>query len=111
MGHYYCGRPDIRQALGPGWIGLRTDRQYADHPVRAGFVSSWRGCANRVVSTVITAASSSSVGEPLTMGEQRILIIWDGHSGMLPCFLGGKVWRLVRSSRSTRAISLVSRVG
>jgi hypothetical protein len=67
MGHYYCGRPDIRQALGPGWIGLRTDRQYADHPVRAGFVSSWRGSANRVLRTVITAASSSSVGEPLTM--------------------------------------------
>src|SRR4051794_32896303 len=22
-GHYHCGRPDIRQALGPGWIGLR----------------------------------------------------------------------------------------
>jgi hypothetical protein len=30
---HYCGRPDIRQALGPGWIGLRNDRQYADQPV------------------------------------------------------------------------------
>jgi hypothetical protein len=28
----YCGLPDIRQAVGPGWMGLRTDRQYADQP-------------------------------------------------------------------------------
>jgi hypothetical protein len=28
----YCGRPDIRQARGPGWMGLRSDRQYADQP-------------------------------------------------------------------------------
>ena len=27
------------------------------------------------------------------------------HSGMFPCFLGGSVARLVRSSRSTRVIS------
>ena len=65
QGHY-CGRADIRQALGPGWIGLRTDRQYADHPVRAGAAFSWRSAENRVLRTVITAASSSSVGEPLT---------------------------------------------
>ncbi|HET6758586.1 MAG TPA: hypothetical protein VFH20_04850, partial [Propionibacteriaceae bacterium] len=62
----YCGRADIRQALGPGWIGLRTDRQYADQPVRAGAASSGRFAVNRVLRTVITAASSSSVGEPLT---------------------------------------------
>src|SRR5512133_894898 len=63
---HYCGRADIRQALGPGWIGLRTDRQYADQPLRAGVGSSpcWR--PKRVVSTLRTAASSSSVGEPLT---------------------------------------------
>ena len=23
----YCGRPDIRQASGPGWTGARTERQ------------------------------------------------------------------------------------
>jgi hypothetical protein len=28
----YCGLADIRQAVGPGWRGLRTDRQYADQP-------------------------------------------------------------------------------
>ncbi len=28
-----------------------------------------------------------------------------GHSGMFPCFLGGSVARLVRSSRSARTIS------
>ncbi len=28
-----------------------------------------------------------------------------GHSGMFPCFLGGSVSRLVRSSRSTRVTS------
>src|SRR5687767_4104983 len=61
----YCGRPDIRQALGPGWIGLRSDRQYADQPDWAGDASSWRR-ANNVLSTVFTASSSSSVGEPLT---------------------------------------------
>jgi hypothetical protein len=63
---HYCGRADIRQALGPGWIGLRTDRQYADQPLRAGVGSSLRWQPKRVVSTVRTAASSSSVGEPLT---------------------------------------------
>jgi hypothetical protein len=63
---HYCGRADILQALGPGWIGLRTDRQYADQPVRAGAASSWRFAVNRLLRTVITAASSSSVGEPLT---------------------------------------------
>ena len=61
------GRADIRQALGPGWIGLRTVRQYADQPDRTGVVSSWRGRANWADRTVMTATSSSSVGEPLTM--------------------------------------------
>jgi len=64
---HYCGRADMRQALGPGWIGLRTDRQYADQPLRAGVLgSSLRWRPKRVVRTVMTAASSSSVGEPLT---------------------------------------------
>ena len=67
----YCGLPDIRQAVGPGWMGLRTDRQYADQPDWAGFASSWRGRLNSVVSTVTTAASSSSVGEPLTTVNSR----------------------------------------
>jgi hypothetical protein len=62
----YCGRPDIRQARGPGWMGLRSDRQYADQPDRAGIGSPPRCAVNCVVSTVTTAASSSSVGEPLT---------------------------------------------
>jgi hypothetical protein len=38
-------------------------------------------------------------------GEYGLLIIRAAHSGMLPCFFGGKVWRFVRSSRSTRVIS------
>jgi len=55
-------------------MGLRSDRQYADQPDRAGLdspdrtgLNSPERCAvNCVVSTVTTAASSSSVGEPLT---------------------------------------------
>jgi hypothetical protein len=47
-------------------MGLRSDRQYADQPDRAGLDSPERCAVNCVVSTVTTAATSSSVGEPLT---------------------------------------------
>ena len=125
----YCGRPDIRQASGPGWTGARTERQYADQPAEA--VGGSGSALERSASTATRAASSSSVGLPLitekTAGSARahrtVCTLFDctacigamqeryvrrglrSHSGMFPCFLGGRVCRLVRSSRSTRVIS------
>jgi hypothetical protein len=43
----------------------RTDRQYADQPEGRGSSPSAPPVRWSVVSTVMTAASSSSVGEPL----------------------------------------------
>jgi hypothetical protein len=39
-------------------------------------------------------------------GEYGLLIIRAAHSGMLPCFFGGSVCRLVPSNLSTLVISI-----
>jgi hypothetical protein len=52
-------------------MGLRTDRQYADQPDCVGVPSPRCGRLKCVVSTDTTAASSSSVGEPLTTVNSR----------------------------------------
>ncbi len=52
---------------------------------------------------VTSAASSSGVGSPAVHDAEqgRSLVRWRlAHSGMFPCFLGGRFSRLVRSSRS-----------
>src|SRR6476661_6145547 len=57
-------RLDIRHASGPGGSATPTDRQYADQPEPPDLAG--RAAAGRAASTTSRAASSSSVGAPLT---------------------------------------------
>ena len=82
-----------RQRPGPGWNGVRALRQYvAQLLARSGSASGGRGGG-------AGGEDGDQGGELLRRGvalddlQDRL-----GHSGMFPCFLGGRVSRLVRSS-------------
>jgi hypothetical protein len=100
----------VRPSGHPPGTGARLDRATHRSPVRGPACVSWR--------RLLLAWSSEPGGEnsphclelvlrrrAFDNDELQLLIIGAAHSGMLPCFFGGKVWRLVRSSRSTRVIS------
>ena len=56
--------------------------------------------------TTVSAASSSADGSPLTTRSRGALVLT--HNGMFPCFLGGRVCRLLASTR--RALVTCTRV-
>ena len=101
---------DLRQASGPG--GPASARPAPDAAQAVGPAGGAGASAPRRIraaSTTLSAASSTSVGVPRTTRNSgsaaSVARVCAGHSGMFPCFFGGSVSRLLRSSRSTRVIS------
>ena len=90
----------MRQAPGPWFTGWRIAAECVAQ-VDSGRSDGGSSPPVAADSTATSAASSSGVASPRTTiaGAFVGVVLVVGHSGMLPCFLGGSDARLVRSAR------------
>lgn len=100
------GTAGVAPSSGPG-MDARADRTGIGRPARGCLLGGGLGGA-RGPGSQHRHHSRDLLGCRVAADHPQIWLghgVRFGHSGMFPCFLGGRVSRLVRSKRSTRVIS------